>query len=488
MKINKETTGNLEATIKIEIEEADYAEKLEKELREYRRNTVMPGFRPGKVPMGIIKKKYGNALKVDMVNKALSEALDDYIKSEKLELLGYPLNNTDKTPQPDFEHQTDFEFYFDIGLAPEINLDFLDDMEVEYLAIKASDDILNDHIEKLRDEYAELTEADIVEEGDIVELLAEELNDDGEAAPEGWNKQLTINTSDITDEETKNRLLKLKVDDTLVFNPVKAFGSKEEAEKIFQLGEDDKTGLDKDFRFTVKKINRKVKAEINEELFAKAFPAEEIKDEAQFRKRLKEELEKIYANESDMYFTTITLNKLIEKLENTNMPDDFLKRWIYVNSEGKYTKEQIEKDYTEYRRSIIRELLEGKLMDENESLRVSDDDIKNQVKGFYRSYIPADSALDMDMWETQINSIADNFMNNKENNEELKKIHNDIFTKKLNEFFKSKLKLNEKEVSYDQFIETVKKEDEKLTKKAKEAVNEQDVEKKEADNEDQQSE
>ncbi len=292
MKISKETTGDLEATIKIELQEADYAEELEKELKEYRRNTVMPGFRPGKVPMGIIKKKYGAALKVEKVNKVLSEALDDYIKNEKLELLGYPLNNTEKTPQADLEQQNDFEFYFDIGLAPEINLDFLDEMEAEYLTIKVSDDILNDHIEKLREEYAELKETDSIEENDTVELLAEELNEEGNVPENGWNITVMISPVTIKDEEIKNLFLKLKVGDTLVFNPVKAFGSDEEAEKIFKSEDDDKKDLDKDFRFTVKKINRKVKAAIDEDLFAKVFPNEEIKDEEQFKKRLTEELEK----------------------------------------------------------------------------------------------------------------------------------------------------------------------------------------------------
>ena len=163
------------------------------------------------------------------------------------------------------------------------------------------------------------------------------------------------------------------------------------------------------------------------------------------------------------------------------MPDAFLKRWLYANNEGKITKEQIEKDYPEYRESMIRELLEGKLTEENESLRVSENDIKDRVKGFYRSYIPPNSALDMNMWEEQINNIADSFMSNKENNEELRKIQNEIFRQKLNDFFKAKLKLIKKEVSYDQFIGIIKEEDNKTSKKPEEEAGTISVEEKKAD-------
>ncbi len=448
MNITQEKTGDLTATLKLEVVAADYIEQFDQELKKHRKQASLPGFRPGKVPMGIIKKKFGTALKVEEVNKVVSDALNEYITNEKLDLLGYPISNQEKDLLPDFEHQTDFEFYFDIATAPEIELDISENTEAEYLKIIISDEMLEGFINDIRKRNGLSEAVDDIEENDMVGVKIEELNDDNTINNDGISNTTTVVPTFIKDEDTREEFLKLKKGDTIIFNPLKATGNATETATMLGIKKKEAEGIEKDFQFTVEDITRQGLAEINEYLFNATFPHEGIKDEDEFRERVREEASKAHAAESDKYFLHHTMEQLFDQTE-INLPDEFLKKWLFVSNEGKVPQEEIDKEYHLYQRSMKMQLIENRLIKANEGLQVTEKDIKDQIRSHFSRYMPQTSDIDHEEWEERMSGAVDNYMQNKE---EVKKISDQIFDHRMIGVFKSKLKVVEKEVLYDDFV------------------------------------
>ena len=453
MNISQEKTGDLTAIIKIEVLKEDYHEQFENELKSHRKQASLPGFRPGKIPMGIIKRKYGTALKVEEVNKVVTKALNDYITSEKLDLLGYPMNNVEKGIMPDFENQDNFEFYFDLAMSPEFDLDISENREAEYLKIEIGDEMLDKFIDDLRNRHGSTEDAVDIMEDDMVEVKIEELNEDNTINSEGISNTTSLLPNYIKDEDVKEELLKLKIGDTIIFNPLKATGNAVETATMLGIKKEEAENLEKDFMFTVEKISRKKPADINEELYKLTFPNDEIKDEAQFREMVRKEGNKAYAQESDKYFLHNTMRQIFDQ-SGINLPDEFMKRWLYVSNEGKIAKEEIEKEYTNYQHSMKVQLIENRLIKENENLNVTDQDVKNQIKQYMGMYSQSSTDEENEEKDKYMDGIVDNYMKNKE---ETQKIHQQIYDHRLISLFKSKLKIVEKEVSYDEFLDILKK-------------------------------
>jgi len=452
MNISQEKTGDLTATLKVEVQASDYNEQYEQELKKYRKQANLPGFRPGKVPMGVVKKKYGTALKVEEVNKVVSGALNDYITEEKLDLLGYPISNPEKGQMPDFENQEAFEFYFDIAKTPEIDLDISEKTEAEYLKIKVSDEMVDNFIADIRKRNGEFEEVDDIEENDMVTVKIEELNEDNTVNPEGIANNAPIVPTYIKDEDTRAEFLKLKAGDTIIFDPLKATENATETATMLGIKKEEAEKLDKDFQFTVEKITRQGLADINEDLYQATFPNDDIKDEEGFREKVREEASKAHAAESDKYFLHKTMEQFYDN-SNVELPDEFLKRWLFVSNEGKVSEKDIEKDYKHYQRSMKMQLIESKLVKGNTGLQVTEDDIKNQIRSYFSMYMPPHSGDDTNEWDKRMDGVVDNYMQNKE---EVQKISDQIFDQRVIELFKEKLNVVEKEVSYDEFVSILK--------------------------------
>jgi trigger factor len=451
MNISQEKTGDLTATLKIDVLASDYKEQFDQELKKYRKQATLPGFRPGKVPMGVIQKKYGTALKVEEVNKVVSGALNDYITNEKLDLLGYPISNPEKGVMPDFEKQTDFEFYFDIATSPEITLDISENTEAEYLKILISDEMLNRFIDDIRKRNGTFEEVDDIEESDMVTVKIEELNEDNTVNTEGISNTAPIVATYIKDEDIRAEFLKLKVGGTVIFNPLKATKNASETATMLGIKKEEAEKLEKDFRFTVEKITRQGLADIDEELYKATFPQDEIKDENEFREKVREEASKAHAAESDKYFLHNTMEQFLDNTEIA-LPDEFLKKWLYVSNEGKTSEAEIEKDYHHYQRSMKMQLIENKLIKANESLQVTQKDIKDQIRSYFSMYMPPHSGDDNKEWEERMDGIVENYMQNKE---EVQKLSNQLFDQRVIELFKTKLNVVEKELSYEEFVKTL---------------------------------
>lgn len=451
MNITEEKTGDLTATLKIEVNENDYRERYRKELNNYRRQAVMPGFRQGKVPAGIIEKKYGNAILMEELNKLISETLTNHIRENNLKLLGYPLPNYEISI-PDYQRQKDFDFYFDIGYAPKIDLDFDKFDPVDYYKIIIDDQQVDDQIERICERNGKLEEQEDVQEKDTVDTAFAELDSQGKEAENGTKGEGMIMIEKITDDDIKEQFLGSKPDDIVIFNPMKAIGNATDVAALLNIEKEAAENLTADFQFTIKTIKRNVPAVINEELFKAVFPKNDIKTEKEFREQLIKDMEIGFGIESDKLFGRLAMDKIMETVK-FDLPEDFIEKWLFHSNEGKLSKEEISQNLSGYISFMKIELLENKFIEDNPGLKVTDDDIKDVVKNYFRQYLlpQGESTEEMDeMLDNQLNMMADNYL--KERNKETEKISEDLFNQRLSAHLNKVVPKVEKPVTMDEFV------------------------------------
>ncbi|MCX6268289.1 MAG: trigger factor [Bacteroidetes bacterium] len=386
MKITKESTGPLTALLKIEIVPADYSTSVEKQIADYKRKANIPGFRPGHIPTGLIKKMYGKAILADEVNKLISDNLVTYIRDEKLDILGNPLPNMEKNPAIDFETQDSFEFYFDLGLAPEFTIPIDQDLQINQHVITIDDAMVDNYIEDTRKRFGKPVASD----------------------------------SDTNDATSENQVLETQA---------------EPGELAEASAEEEKKTADPVVE----------PAEMNADFFDMVYPGLNLQTEEDFREQVRKDAAMSFAAETDkLLFNDIT-TALVKNTE-LPLPDEFLKRWLLDNNEGKYTPEEIEKNYTSFAESMKWQLIENKLIKEN-GIEVKDEEIRNYIKTYMlRQMNMTDMAPEM---YQRYESIVDTFMQNKE---QVQRINDQLYNGKMMDLFKSKMTFHTKEVSYDDYI------------------------------------
>ncbi len=441
MNITQEPNGDLQAIIHINIQEEDYKDKVNDVLKSYRKKANMPGFRPGMVPMGMIKKMYGASVLADEVNKLVSEALDKYIAENKLEILGHPLANMEKTKQIDFDKDKEFDFYFDIAVAPEFEIDLeAEDLKTPYYKIKATDKEIDVAIKDLQNRYGEEIHPDEVAEGDYISGTAVQVDENGEPVEGGYTAEVYFNVSDLKLKKYQKEFIGKKIGDSVIINAKKAFDAEKAKEVLGSDATDEQ--LKADYKIEIKDITRLIPAELNEDLFKKVYPDDDLKTEEDLRNRIKEDMEKEYTKESDRKFVDDIVKKLTEKIE-IKLPEEFLKRWLFESNQGAITKEQIDTQWDSYAQSLKWQIIESKLnkMFDN-SLNVSNEDVRNQVRNYFGIKDRASS-------NDQIEQIVDQVLSNPQ---EESRIYNNLKTEKLAKIFNEKVKKEVKEVTVDEFL------------------------------------
>lgn len=450
MNITKEDTGELIATVKIEVTEDDYRDPVNKTLKDYQRKANMPGFRPGKVPFGVINKMYGKGVLAEEVNKILSDSLAKYITDNKIEILGNPLPNTEKNKKIDFENQTEFEFYFDIGISPQFDLNLSDKIKIDYYKIKVDDTVVDKYLNDLCKRYGKVTNTDKADEGDVVYGEILQLDDSGNILEKGINNKTSIGLDYIKLKTVKNKFIGLKKGDKVVFNPLKATKSAIDTSTMLGISKEEAEKLDNDFQFTVEEISRVTPAEINKELFDKVYPHDNIKDEKQLREKIKNDAIISFAAESERQFMNNTTKKLIEVSE-IKLPDEFMKRWLLESNKDKITKEQLDAQYDNYSETFKWQLIENKILTDHK-IEVKEEDIKNHIREYFIHQMPQTEKNKEA--EIKLNEIVNSIMQNKE---EVKKIYDRLLEKRLLDLFKFTLKLNNKNISYEEFVKLATK-------------------------------
>ena len=455
MNVTKETTGDLTAVLKIEVSSEDYKEAVEKELKNYRKKANMPGFRPGQVPMGLIKKMYEKPVRAEQVQNVMTEAMYKYIDDNKIELLGTPMANNDKTPQIDWDNQFDYTFYFDIALQPSFDID-LSSQNTTYYRITPTDDILNRFVEDIQRRFGKFEVPETVGENDLVYGEIKELNQEGNVKEGGIQTPTSLSVDLISMVTIKKKFLGAKKDDVIVFNLAKAFKNVTELAAMLRIDKEKAKEFKSDVEFRISSISRITKHELNEELYSKAYANRNIKTEEEFRQAAKEDLVNTYSKEADRYFLNETSKQLVET-SKIELPDEFMKRWLIETNQGKVDEKEITDNYNTYRDSIKWQLIESKLM-EKYKLEVSKDEIKTYYKdAFISNYFPVvenETEKQKNEREKSIEKIADNMLENKEQG---KQVYEYLFDQKLTATLKSQTKCEIKEISMEDFSQLIKK-------------------------------
>lgn len=450
MNVTRQDVDALNAVLKVEVTPEDYADKVKETLNNYRKSAKVPGFRPGHVPFGLIQKQYGKAVLSEELNKVVNDSLQKYIAENKLDILGNPIPTEDDNFKGDFDKPETFEFTYAIGLTPEINVPLSGKNKFDYVKVKVDDALLDKQIEDLRRRYGKLVSGDEVGEKDMVLAQFVELNEDDSIKEGGILHTSTVSMEFVSNDKTKKELIGKKVGDKVIVNPADVSRGGSDTAAMLGVKEDELEGLSHKFQMTINEIKVMEMAELNEELFDKLFGPGAVKDEKQLRERVKSDLEGMFVNDSDRILTRSVYDALIEKTE-VALPDDFLKRWIQLSNEKEITMEQIEEEYDGYAKGLKWQLIQGEIFKSND-IKLENQEVIDFTKGLlvsnYAQYgMPAPD-------DAELTESANRVLQNRE---EANRVYDMLAERKLTAFFKETVKLNEKEVSYDEFVEIASK-------------------------------
>lgn len=444
MNIVKEQVDALNAVLKVEVKAEDYQAKVEEVLTNYRKTANIPGFRKGKVPAGIIRKQYETPVKIEEVNKLLQDAIYKFITEEKLDILGNPLPKEDENIDWKSSNN-DLNFTYELGLAPEVDIKITKRNKLDYYKIKADDALIDGYIDNIAKRYGKMSSPEQVEAGDLIYGEFVEVDADGKDIEGGIINNASVSLEFIKDEEVKKALLGATVDTAVVFNVKEVFENTTDIASMLNISKEEVEALENEFRFTIATINRMEPAELNQELFDKVFGEGTVKNEKEFRAKVAEDAEKQYQSETDRKFHNDVVLYLLDKY-NFELPDAFLKRWLMSASQEPITMEQLEAEYDQYAKSLKWQIIESKIAQAND-IKVTFEDIQ----AFAAQSIKAQMAQfgHTNPTEDEVNDVAKRVL---QNQEEVKKIQDQLFVEKTLNYFKETFGINEKEVSFDEFV------------------------------------
>ena len=450
MNITKENKDELNAVIKLQITPEDYNPKVDKTLKDYRKSAQIKGFRQGKAPMGLIKKMVGTSITVQEIDKLVSESLTKYITDEKLNILGQPIPS-DEQKQLDLNKEGEtFEFLFDIGMAPEIDITVDKRTKIPYYKIKVEDDIINKEVDRYKNQFATPAEYDKVEDGTYLKGVVEQIDDAGNLIEDGIKKDDTMIALDIMkDEEIKKSFIGVEKDKTIDFDVKKAYPNNTEIAGILGIDKDAVDATSPNFRFTVKNITKYIPAEVNQELYDKVFGKDTVKSEDEFRAKIAETISEVYKDESEYRFGVDTKAKLLGKLK-MSLPDEFLKRWIKIsNQEKPLTDEQIEKEYPKFIEDVKWQLVTKKMSDDLK-FDVTVDDLKDESRKF--------TEMQFKQYGMPLSSLSEEHLNqfiekNLEDQKSVERFAENAIQNKVIAYVKETAKVDHTEITIDELKE-----------------------------------
>lgn len=382
MNISRENLGELDLRIRIDITESDYAEKVAKQLKEYQHKATVPGFRKGMAPMALIQRIYKSAIVADAVQDLLGESLYKYLDDEKLDIIGSPLSNEEMTGTPDFAKDKDYTFYFDAALFPEVNIEW-EKIDAKLCSIKTTAKDIDTQISDIAERYGKFESPETVVEGSHVYGKAIELTKEGTDKEGGVSAYCSFKLSDMKDPEIAALFVGKKAQESIVFNPAKAF-TPTQIEKIFHIENAEAKKFKSDVRFELSGCSQITPAELNAELFEKVFPGQGITELDKFRKAISAQIDKANDEQCQILFVNQVRKQLLDNFSAT-MPEAFLKRWILSrNNDNNVTAESIEKDWADtYVPSLKWEFIDNAI-NKIQSIEPTQNEIVDAIKDILR--------------------------------------------------------------------------------------------------------
>ena len=380
MNVSLQNIDKVSALLTVKLEKADYQEKVDKALKSFRQKAQMPGFRKGMIPMSLIKKMYGKSVLAEEVNKLLSETVFKYIQDNKVNILGEPLPNEDKQPAIDFDTMEEFEFLFDIALAPEFKAELNADDKVDYYDIEVSDEMVDNQIKAYTQRNGKYEKVDAYADKDMLKGLLAELDENGNTKEGGIQVEgAVMMPAYMKNEEQKAIFANAKVNDVLVFNPHTAWeGNPAELASLLKVDKEAATEVKSNFSFQVEEITRFVEGELNQEIFDQVFGEGVVKTEEEFRAKVKEAIAKQFVADSDYKFLLDLRKVLMDKVGKLEYPDALLKRIMRANNPDKDEK-FVEDNYDKSIEELTWHLIKEQLVKANE-IKVEQQDIVNMAR------------------------------------------------------------------------------------------------------------
>ena len=438
MNITKEQIDELNAVVKVAITKDDYQDKVEKILKDYKKQANIPGFRKGQVPMGLIKKQYGKAVLVDEVNKLIQDNLNKYLTEEKLDVLGNPLPKQ----QDNFDWDgDDFAFEFELGLAPDFKVPLETKKPITQYKIVADDKMINEQVERIQKQYGKLVSKSEVEKTD--EVSGTFKNEEEEI-----DNKTTLELDKIEAKKVLDSLLGKKVGDTVTLNTKGMFKEDYLLSSALGIASEKAKAIDIETTFTIEEINERQPAELNQELFDKLFGKDVVTSEIGLKDKIKEDSENQFEQQSDQKL----LNDVTEYfIENTkfDLPTEFLTKWIQMTGEEPLSQEQANAEYEKSEKGLRYQLIEGKIIKDND-IQIQFDELKEFAKGFIKSQMAQYGQLNPQ--EEELDNIAARVLGNQD---EVKRLSEQLMSQKLLNLYKEKANLKTKEVTYDNFVKEV---------------------------------
>ena len=377
MNIIQEKVDNLNAVLKVQIAPEDYKPAVDTAIKKYSKQVNMPGFRKGMVPPGLVRKMYGKSLLVEELNKIVSDAVDKHINDNNIKVLGNPMPKPDNNFEMSLDNPADFEFAFEMGLAPEVNITLPPAKTFTAYEITVDSKVIDDEISKIQRRYGKYISPEVSDAECSVYGTFQELDADGNVAEGGHTNQSFIVLAKITDSDVRPQFIGKKLMDVVTFNPVKAVKSSDEVKYMLGIKTDDLSAYDKNFRFTIERINKVENAELTTDLFDQLYGDGAVTDIEGFREKVKSEIAEGYRYESEHSLKHELEDALLHEA-NLQLPDEFLKRWL-LSANDKITEEQLAREYNQYARDLKWRLIENKIYSDN-NMQINPEEIENYAK------------------------------------------------------------------------------------------------------------
>jgi trigger factor len=440
MDITRENTDVLNAVVKVDIIADDYQPKVDKILVDYRKKADIPGFRKGHVPMGMIKKQYEKSVMIDEVNKLLQDSLNKYLTEEKIEILGNPIPRSQENFTWDAKN---FSFEFELGLVPQFEVNLTSKKKITQYVINADDSLIDKEVENLQSRYGKMSAVDIINEN--TNVTGTFVNEEKEIE----NKS-TINLSDIKGKTNLKKFVGSKVGDVIELKTKSLFSDNSKLMGALGLSNEAIEGLNIKVLFTIEETTEIELADLDQELFDKLFTDGSVKSVTELRNKIKEDAEKQFLQQADQQL----LNSVTEFLiDNTSfdLPSEFLQKWLATAGEKQLTPEEAAEEYNKSEKGLRYQLIQEKILKEND-IKLDYEELKEYAKGFIRTQMAQFGNMNPE--DTELDDIANRILGNQE---EAKKLQDQLMSQKLMTFYKEKMTFKTKKVTYEGFIKEVYK-------------------------------
>lgn len=439
MQVNQTELKDLQAVLTLTIEPADYQEAVQKELKQFRQKANIPGFRPGMVPLGLVKKMYGKSVLADVLNKVVGEQLSKHIDENHLHLLGDPLPNNELTPDMDLDAQDTFTFAFDFAVAPEFDAKLNGHNKLTQYVITVTDEMVDRQVQAYAARFGEYVEADAAASGDLLKGLMTEQKEGGLV-----KENAILNPDYMQDKEQAALFAGAKKGDIITFNPLRAYGNETEVASMLGVKKEEVQDFQSDFTFEIQDITRRQDAKIDGELFAKVYGENNVQDEADFRAKIKAEIEQNMAEDAKYKFGLDAKAAILKKMEKVEFPEAFLRRWVLATNE-KMTEEQLDKDFPKMLDELKWQLAKDQLMKEY-NIDVQKEEVEAYAKEVARMQFMQYGLMHID--DQYLTSYAQEMLKKED---QLRGIIERVAENKIYDALKSVAKIEEQTISQEDF-------------------------------------